>query len=235
MARAQQEQCTEQCAEDRLARWRKKWDAKATNFHLDEEHPVLTRHAPPLALGARVLLPLCGKSQDLAALADRGFDVVGVDGCAGALDAFAGEHGGNVEPGPNHLSVVRLPSTRTVGFRVGDFLGLAPGDLGGRFDGAFDRGGLVAVEPADRRAYAATLADLVRGWVLLVAVEHPPFDGGKLGPPFAVPEDAVHELFDGAFDVALLEREDRMDAEPAWRERGCDAFFETSYLLRRRQ
>ena len=29
----------EQCAEDRLARWRKKWDAKATNFHLDEEHP----------------------------------------------------------------------------------------------------------------------------------------------------------------------------------------------------
>ncbi|KAK7230873.1 thiopurine S-methyltransferase [Aureococcus anophagefferens] len=112
--------------------------------------------------------------------------------------------------------------TRTVGFKVGDFLGLAPGDLGGRFDGAFDRGGLVAVEPADRRAYAATLADLVRGWVLLaVAVEHPPFDGGKLGPPFAVPEDAVHELFDGAFDVALLEREDRMDAEPAWRERGA--------------
>ena len=50
-----------------------------------------------------------------------------------------------------------------------------------------------------------------------------------------MPEDAVHELFDGAFDVALLEREDRMDAEPAWRERGCDAFFETSYLLRRRQ
>ncbi|KAH8076251.1 thiopurine S-methyltransferase [Aureococcus anophagefferens] len=177
MAQAQQEQC----AEDRLARWRKKWDAKATNFHLDEEHPVLTRHAPPLASGARVLLPLCGKSLDLAALADRGFDVVGVDGCAGALDAFASEHGGNVEPGPNHLSVVRLPSTRTVGFK------------------------------------------------------HPPFDGGKLGPPFAVPEDAVHELFDGAFDVALLEREDRMDAEPAWRERGCDAFFETSSLLRRRQ
>ena len=32
----------------------------------------------------------------------------------------------------------------------------------------------------------------------------------------------------------VLKREDRMPLEPAWRERGCDYFFETTYLLTRK-
>ena len=32
----------------------------------------------------------------------------------------------------------------------------------------------------------------------------------------------------------VLNREDRMPLEPAWRERGCDYFFETTYLLTRK-
>ena len=33
----------------------------------------------------------------------------------------------------------------------------------------------------------------------------------------------------------MLKREDRMPEEPAWRERGCDYFFETTYLLTRKE
>jgi|TARA_B100000530_G_scaffold96490_1_gene59615 hypothetical protein len=32
----------------------------------------------------------------------------------------------------------------------------------------------------------------------------------------------------------VLKREDRMPLEPSWRERGCDYFFETTYLLTRK-
>ena len=33
----------------------------------------------------------------------------------------------------------------------------------------------------------------------------------------------------------MLKREDRMPLEPSWRERGCDYFFETTYLLTRKE
>jgi thiopurine S-methyltransferase len=104
------------------------------------------------------------------------------------------------------------------------------------FDAAFDRGGLVAVAPADRRAYARTLATLLKpttGRLLLVCTEHPPFAGGSLGPPHSVLGAEVASLFGGAFAVELLQVEDRLGQEPSWRDRGCTWFREATYLLTR--
>jgi len=103
------------------------------------------------------------------------------------------------------------------------------------FDAVFDRGGLVAVDPSDRSAYAAALTRLVApgGRVLLVAVEHPPFAGGGLGPPFNVDLEAVKGLFSGAFEIEVLKHEDRLPLEPVWGERGCTYFNEVTYLLTR--
>ncbi len=93
---------------------------------------------------------------------------------------------------------------------------------------------MVAVAPSDREAYAAVLKRLVRpgGRVLFVSVEHPPFEGGKLGPPHSIERAEVDRLFAEHFDIEVLKREDRMPVELSWRERGCDYFFETTYLLR---
>ena len=73
------------------------------------------------------------------------------------------------------------------------------------------------------------------GRVLFVSVEHPPFSDGRLGPPHSVDEAEVRALFGEDFVVEQLAREDRMELEPAWRERGCSFFFETTYLLTRRR
>jgi len=76
------------------------------------------------------------------------------------------------------------------------------------FDAAFDRGGLVAVAPADRAAYALTLATLLKpgvGRLLLVCTEHPPFTGGSLGPPHSVDKSEVERLFGGAFTIEPLQ------------------------------
>lgn len=230
MASTEKESC--EASEARLARWRAKWSTQQTNFHLDEEHPVLGRHFERLALpprGGRILLPLCGKSLDLEALANRGYEVWGVDGAEAARTTFAAEHDAVVED-----DAVVLSTGARIGFYVGDFLGVSAADLSGTFDGAFDRGGLVAVSPEDRVQYAASLSALVSGRVLIVAVEHDPFDGGKLGPPFSVDESQVRALFAADFEITLLEREDRMPHETVWRERGCERFDETTYLLTRR-
>ena len=125
----------------------------------------------------------------------------------------------------------------SISWLQGDFLALAgePDAAGPKFDGAFDRGGLVAVALEDRPTYAATLGALLKpgGKVLLVLVEHPPFSGGVLGPPHSITAPEVARLFRRFFAIEVVKREDRIDAEPAWKERGCDAFFETTYLLTR--
>ncbi len=54
------------------------------------------------------------------------------------------------------------------------------------------------------------------------------------GPPFSVPVDEVHALFDGEFDVELLEREDVLAANPRFAERGLDHFHEAVFRLERR-
>ena len=104
------------------------------------------------------------------------------------------------------------------------------------FDAAFDRGGIVAVAPEDREAYADVLRRLLRpgGKVLLVSTEHPPFANGSPGPPHSIDAAEVARLFAAHFEVEQLKREDRLPVESVWSERGCSYFFETTYMLTRR-
>ena len=77
-------------------------------------------------------------------------------------------------------------------------------------------------------------------WPLLrrafVTTQHDPFKNGKLGPPFSVTEADVSMLFPPAhYDVELLKREDRMPIETVWRDRGCNYFFEATYLITKKR
>jgi thiopurine S-methyltransferase len=48
--------------------WHQRWDNNDIAFHENETNPQLIKHfdALSLAKGSRVLLPLCGKSLDIA-------------------------------------------------------------------------------------------------------------------------------------------------------------------------
>jgi hypothetical protein len=39
--------------------------------------------------------------------------------------------------------------------------------------------------------------------VLFVSVEHPPFEGGKLGPPHSIERAEVDRLFSADFDIEV--------------------------------
>jgi len=257
------------CAEepDRLAEWRKRWEIGQTGWQLDEVNPYLLRfldellpEAPPAdwvnTMGPRVLVPLCGKTLDMAFLATRGCRVVGFEGVGKAIQDFAARHGQGegLEPlllpeeiDPRqfqaHAVVVRadpgaceLPPP--VVLVEGDFLAVGPAEAEAfvPFQAALDRGSLVAIRPSDRPRYARVLADLVApgGRVLLVAVEHDAFADGRLGPPFEVTEADVRALYEDKFEVQLLLREDRLDKDAGMRARGLTRFHECAYLLTRR-
>jgi thiopurine S-methyltransferase len=208
-----------------------------------------------------VLFPLCGASVDLAHLASRGHHVVGVDGISLALSKLLQGYGEELpsggglapgamrmrvaQPGPSVVKQAERLSTRARKYTPapflfgveGDFLefdSAAAGKYGfDQFDCAFDRGGLVAVEPGDRPQYASNLASLLKpgGRILLVTVEHEP----KFGPPHSVEEAEVRALFGKAFDIVLLSKEDKLDAEPVWRKRGATEFSEAAYMLTRKR
>jgi len=69
--------------------WIKAWNEGNIGFHLTDKHPALEKFWPSLEAGASVLVPLCGKSQDLLWLEESGLDVIGVEFVESAvLDFF---------------------------------------------------------------------------------------------------------------------------------------------------
>lgn len=228
-------------AADRLATWNARWAEGRTTFHRTELHPSLRKYIKELCLSAsgRVIVPLCGKSVDLRFFAEEAgvAAVIGVDGAPRALEEFVAEQIGQIvstqQTPCGVLHAIQL-SRGSLDYLLGDFLHLNPSIFSGAlFTAAFDRGGLVAVQPSDRTSYAATLARNLApaARVIIVSTEHPPFEGGKLGPPHSIEENEIRALLGNHFDVALLERKDLFQSDPIWKERGCDAFYETTYLL----
>ncbi|CAJ0950532.1 unnamed protein product [Ranitomeya imitator] len=99
----------------------------------------------------------------------------------------------------------------------------------GRFDGMWDRGAFVAVNPKDRERYANVILSLMAKdcRYLLVTVEYDP----KLhrGPPFYVPESDLENFLGPSCTFKLLKKIDALtDKQKQW---GLDLYFENLYLI----
>jgi thiopurine S-methyltransferase len=173
--------------------WRAQWLMKRANLAAPRFDSVLAAHWPALAVpvGTRVLVPLAGQSPDLAWLAKKGFDPVGVEVSPVACEAFFAARGAFAE---------RSQEGPFVCWK-GDGVTLLQGDffrLGGTFGAALDRGALVALPQAIRAEYAQKLIArlLPPAPILLVTVEYDP--RRRVGPPFPVFSDEVRRLFPNA-------------------------------------
>jgi thiopurine S-methyltransferase len=208
--------------------WAERWGNRQIGFHL----PVVNRHLlaragllPPAP--ARVLVPLCGKSQDLVWLRDRGYQVVGVEFVEAAAREFFAEQ--RLEPAVTRQGRHLALSAGAITILVDDFLALDPGAVG-TFAAAWDRAALVAMPAEQRAAYLVQLRRLVAsdGRVLLVSFDHD-LPGG---PPFSVPEDEIDRLCGGLFSPERIDVQDVLSEEPRFRERGATRMSETVFLLR---
>lgn len=209
--------------------WLDRWREGQIGFHREGVHPDLLRWGEDWLGGtdARVLVPLCGKSQDLPWLAARAREVVGVELSELAVQALVQEH---------HLDAERHPhgpyeawSAGTLHLWVGDVFALDPA-RDGRFDRVWDRGALVALDPPRRARYVARLRELLApgGEVLLNFFW---FDAeGWQGPPHNVPEDEVRALYAGAEITVLQDAEQPLEEKFA--ARGARSFRERTWRIR---
>ena len=75
--------------------WLDRWKENRVGFHEAAVNQHLRTHLTQFALppDASVFLPLCGKAQDIAWLAQQGYQVIGIELSQIAIEAFFTEIG----------------------------------------------------------------------------------------------------------------------------------------------
>lgn len=183
--------------------WQQRWATNQIGFHEAEFHPQLIAHWPSLAVapGARVFVPLCGKSRDMLWLRAQGFEVVGIELAEIAVRAFFAEQG--LQPQVSRVGAHEVFSADGFTIFCGDFFALSRETLG-EVAAIYDRAALIALPPAMRRDYAAALTRLVDPGtrMLLITVD---YDEATISPPpFAVRGEEVSAVYGSDWRVDEL-------------------------------
>lgn len=214
--------------------WQERWARNEIGFHLREVNPYLQRHWPDLGLaaGAQVLVPLCGKSLDMAWLAGLGYRVLGVELAESAVIAFFAEQ--ELTPEVDQYGAFRRYRAGAVELLCGDFFALQAADVAD-CSGLYDRAALIALPEGMRERYAAHLAAILPSGCagLLVTLDYPQAE--MSGPPFAVDEALVAQLLtEQQWACELLEQADVLGQNWRFLQRGLTRLDERAYRLRKR-
>ena len=216
----------------KAAFWHDRWKNNQIGFHNEEVNERLTQHWPTLETeeGAKVFVPLCGKSLDMRWLRQQGHPIVGVDLSPIAIHAFFREAG--ITPLEDSSGALTRSSAEGFDLYCGDFFDLTKKDLSGT-RACYDRGSLIALPPDLRKRYAEHLTRILpeRVTILLITLE---YDQTKMsGPPHSVPPTEVEDLFGGSFEVETLWSSGWIDAPQRFRDRGLEERCDSVLRLER--
>lgn len=204
--------------------WLVRWEKGQTGWHEETGSSALRKFWPRLNAGKRVLVPMCGKSQDLLWLAEQAFEVTGVELSEIAARSFFVENDMTFELDESEGQLWFRASDKSLAIVCGDYFEFSNGP----YDALYDRAALVALPAALRPAYVEhtkTLltADAVQ---LLVTLE---YDQSIVnGPPFSVLPEEVSSYWPQlrrAGDLCALK-----NMPPKYRDAQLSEFVEAVWL-----
>jgi thiopurine S-methyltransferase len=213
--------------------WNQRWRDGRIGFHQEQVTPLLEQYWDSLAVapGARVLVPLAGKSLDMPWLAARGHRVLGIELSTLAVEQFFSEH--ELSPTMTERIDGVHYSAGAIELICGDVF-KADGRSLASCDAVYDRAAMIALPPPLRARYAdalyARLPSGCRG--LLVTLEYPQDE--KAGPPFSVSEDEVRARYARDWTLDLLERRDILAAQPGFTAEGVSNLHTCAWRMQRR-
>lgn len=185
--------------------WHERWHRGEIAFHEQQANAQLVTHLSHLALpeGARIFLPLCGKTNDIPWLLDQGYSVVGVELSALAVTALFDR----LQITPRVTTVGQLQHYRAVNIDIfcGDIFDVTQEVLG-HVDAVYDRAALVALPAQMRHRYSPHVCYLTSlAPQLLITFD---YDQALLpGPPFSVNADEVFRLYGTDYQCDMLASE----------------------------
>ena len=207
--------------------WKNRWQSQQIGWHRAEYNDSMVKHWPSLEIsdGSEVLVPLCGKSLDMLWLANQGHEVVGLEMVEQAVQTFFQENEletKSVKLG-NHIQHSSPPFT----IFQGDFLQLKEGTVNA--DAWYDRAAMIAIPLDSRKAYVDQLRKQTKPNAvgLLITFAYPQKE--MEGPPFALHDEHVFELFSNGFEVECLENIDLGDEK----ERGLTSVTSSVFRIKR--
>jgi thiopurine S-methyltransferase len=211
--------------------WHKRWEeGQISGFHQQEANPHLIAFWSRLGVvpGDRVLVPMCGKSRDMLWLHRQGFETLGAEIVASAVESFFEEN--DVPVQTQQAGAFTAYRSEGVTILCGDFFDLTVAEVG-NCAAVYDRASLIALPPDLRARYASHLLSLFpRGLnSLLITLEYPQHE--MEGPPFSVSEQEVQALYGKHCSIERLLVREVLDENPQFRDRGLTRLEEKVYLL----
>ncbi|WPJ99424.1 thiopurine S-methyltransferase [Pseudomonas putida] len=211
--------------------WQQRWADNQIGFHQAQVNPYLQTYWPQLQLapGSRVLVPLCGKSLDLAWLAGQGYRVLGVELSRRAVEDFFREHG--LEAEVRQQGAFEVWRSGDVQLWCGDFFALRAEDVADCV-GLYDRAAVIALPVQMRARYMQLLSGVLptscRG--LVVTLD---YDQSLLaGPPFSVRDEELRQGF-AEWQVEQLEAVEVIEDSPKFVQAGASSLLERVYQVSR--
>lgn len=213
--------------------WQERWALSQIGFHQEKVNGYLRRHWARLGLAeqAAVLVPLCGKSLDLAWLAEQGHTVIGVELAERAVEDFFAER--DVQPQVSQQGAFKIYQAGKLRILCGDFFALSRDDVAG-CQAFYDRAALIALPSEMRERYAAHLQAILppacQGLLVTLVYDQQRMDG----PPFSVEDAEVEQCFTPGWVPHELERKDVLSGNPRFVENQLEAVVEVVFHLARR-
>ena len=189
--------------------WHARWQSQNIGWHRAMFNDLLVKHWPKLNAveDGKVLVPLCGKSLDMLWLAKQGYSVIGIDMVEQAVKSFFADN--QLEFESIKIGKHKKFSSQPFTLFHGNILDLEAGVI--QADAWYDRAALIALNPSDRKDYVNQIRQQTKiGAVgLLITFSYP--QEQMNGPPFALHDDDVTDLFCDGFEVEFLEKIDLED------------------------
>lgn len=211
--------------------WQSRWNNNQIGFHQLQVNAYLQQYWPTLAVpaGARVLVPLCGKSLDMLWLAGQGLRVLGVELSERAVEDFFAEH--QLVPQVSQRGTFKVFRCEDIEICCGDFFALRAEDVQG-CTVLYDRAAVIALPVEMRKRYVEHLGAILPASAagLLITLD---YDQSQLdGPPFAVTDEEVQVLF-AAWQPQLQASHDVLADSPRFVQAGASHLLERVYRLQR--
>ena len=183
--------------------WHNRWHTQQIGWHRAVYNDMLLKHWPSINAdeGSQVIVPLCGKSLDMLWLAEQGYSVIGLEMVEEAVKTFFEE---NTLPYVTEKSANHNKYT-SQNFTIyqGNVFNLEAGTLNA--DAWYDRAAMIAIDPSMRQAYVEQIRNQTKSGAvgLLITFAYP--QEQMAGPPFALHDEHVFDLFSDGFEVECLE------------------------------
>jgi thiopurine S-methyltransferase len=204
--------------------WLDRWKAGKIGFHQEGISPQLIEFWPRLPQSSRVLVPLCGKSNDMIWLAEQGYQVTGVELSPLAVVQFLGDN--ELTYDTHQEGELKIHTVRDLPLRIveGDFFNFQED----QFDACYDRAAMVAMPNSKRADYVSHTLERLSptAWVLLISLFH---DGDEQTPPFSVDEEMITSLWGD--NIKKIATEDLVQTTPQYKERGYAIFEESVWHI----